>query len=63
MTLGNLYGLEIYYLVCVDKNRPQRIYINKYIKMIQRLHKGENIMKTHSQYLVHQYTNCRYETK
>ena len=26
MTLGNSYGLEIYCLVCIDKNRPQRIY-------------------------------------
>ena len=30
MTLGNSYGLEIYCLVCTDKNRPQRIYTNKF---------------------------------
>ena len=30
MTLGNSYGFEIYCLVCIDKNRPQRIYTNKF---------------------------------
>ena len=44
MTLGNSYGLEIYCLVCIDKNRPQRIYINKFqrIREVEREREREN---------------------
>ena len=44
MTVGNSYGLEIYYLVCVDKNRPQRIYLYKYITYIEKKRDGDNIV-------------------
>ena len=37
MTLGNSYGLEIYCLVCTDKNQPQRIYkYNIYMYIVRK---------------------------
>ena len=49
MTLGNSYGLEIYCLVCIDKNRPQRIYVNKFQREreIERERERERILLTY----------------
>ena len=49
MTLGNSYGLEIYCLVCIDKNRPQRIYkqISKRKRGRERERERERILLTY----------------
>ena len=55
MTLGNSYGLEIYCLVCIDKNRPQRIYVNKFQREreVERERERENFTYLQMQWEFH----------